>query len=147
MDINWGTVIIGVVPAIVTWFVARTDTKGNIQSKEVEVSATTEGLYIKHMDSLLEQYKERSLMTAKEIEDLRKENKEVIEKLEALQKQFDAFQSDHDVEIQEYKNTLMQKQDRIEDLKMEVLELVEKNEQLEEENGRLKEELDGKPIE
>lgn len=132
MDINWGTVIVGVVPAVITWFVARTDTKGNIQSKQVESKATTESLYIEHMKTLLGEYKEQTDGMRVEMDGLRRDNANVIRKLEDLQSEFNEFRTSHDVEIQEYKNSLMQKQDRIEDLKMEVLELVEENERLKE---------------
>lgn len=150
MDINWATVIVGVVPAIVTWFVARTDTKGNIQSKEVEVKPTSDKVNLEHTTALFEEYRGQVENYKKRLEDLEEKDRSrqqsynklqddyasVLRKVTELQQEMNRLKADNHQEIEGYKNSLMQKEDRIEDLKMEVLELVEENE-------RLKEELNG----
>ena len=141
MEINWETVLIAVVPSIVTWFVAKTNTRGSIQSKEVEIQpdrekneVTEKQLYMEQIQLILKDNQAQKEFMQEEMDKLRSQFND-------LKKEFDAFKESHDVEIEGYKNTIIQKNERIEDLKMEILELVDENEKLKEWIAH------GKPIE
>lgn len=140
MGVNWETILIAVVPSVVTYFVAKTNTRGSIQSKEVEIQPdqrknelTEKQLYMEQIQIILKDNQAQKEFMQAEMDKLRSQFND-------LKKEFDAFKESHDVEIEGYKNTIIQKNERIEDLKMEILELVDENE-------RLKEELHGKSIE
>lgn len=128
MGIDWGNVLTGFTAALLTYLGTKTKAKSDVTSTQVQGQATTESMYIQHMQSLLDEYKDQT-------DSMRSEIGQVTQRLNELQKEFDDFKSNHDKKIEEYNVLIVDKNENIEALEMEI-------EELKDENRLLKEELD-----
>ena len=133
MNIEWGSVITVVVTALLTYLGTRTQTKGILQSKQVEVGSATEGIYIAQINTLFEERDKQAEHLRNEVDKMRNENQDMIRQFEELQKEFNEFRSSHDLEVETYRLSLLEKEEHIEELQMEVDVLKEEIEVLENE--------------
>lgn len=124
-------IIVAIITAVGTYFMTHAKVKHEVEGKVVESNAnkesssiqaraTTEGMYIESMELILTEYKEQVASFRDEVQELRKDNKE-------LKAEFDVFRAKHKDEVAKYE--------------VWVIELQEENEDLLEENTGLKEQI------
>lgn len=126
-----GLVVAGLLSSATTLWVTGRTVKGEVEGKVIDSNAskessiiqaraTTEGMYIESMELILTEYKEQVASFRDEVQELRKDNKE-------LKQEFEGFKEKHKSEVAKYE--------------VWVIELQEENEDLLEENTGLKEQI------